>query len=133
MKKSFHFLLLTFFISCIGVWGEIVELSKDNPNTMITEIWEATEEERKEDVKSYLEAFEKNINKGQGGSGFKKDQSIAGTGTESIEAPFSHILAVYQNYCSNTLSVKKHNDQLLQTIDILKLYILYHCSKTFLS
>jgi hypothetical protein len=131
MKKSIHFLFITFLISCIGIWGEIVELSKDNPNTTITEIREATEEERKEDVKSYFEAFEKIIYKGQGGGNSEKDQLASAI--ESVETPFSHVLAVYQNYCSNSLSVKTHNDQLLQTIDTPKFYILYRCSKTFLS
>ena len=131
MEKSFHFLFITFLISSIGLWGEIVELSKYNPNTFITEVIEANEEERKEDVKSNFEAFEKITHKGQGGSGLDKDQSVAAI--ESVETPFGQILAVYQNYCSNSLSVKKHNDQLLQTLNIPKFYILYHCSKTFLS
>lgn len=131
MKKSFHFLFISFLISSIGFWGEIVELSTDSPNSPITEVRETIEEERKEDVKSYFEAFEKITHKGQSGGSSKKDQILAVI--ESVETPFSHILAVFQNYCSNSLSVKKHNDQLLQTSYFPKFYILYHCSKTFLS
>lgn len=131
MKKLIHFLIVTFLISCIGLWGEIVELSLDSTIITVTEVCEANEEERKQEIKSYFNTFEAMSYNGHGGNDFDDNDLVSSI--ESVEPPFSQILTVFQNYCSNSLSVKSHNDQLLQTLFLPKFYILYRCSKTFLS
>jgi hypothetical protein len=132
MKKVFHFIFITLLIFAIGFWGEAVELSGSCSSAQTTEACEVSEKDEKEENNSYFDTFEKTVHSGQGGSGLKNTPSVFSV-IESIEILFSQFLVVNQQYSSNSLSLKSYNDQLIQTIFIPKFYILYHCSKIFLS
>ena len=132
MKKTFNILIFSFFTLAIGFWGEIVELSNDEVLSTATEMCEKVETEDKAECFNHIESFEKISKKGQGGSsGF--DQKDIAPATVSVELPFSLILVAHQNFCANILSVKAHNAQVSNSIHIPKFYILYHCTKSFLS
>jgi hypothetical protein len=132
MKKTFNILIFSFFTLAIGFWGEIVELSNDELLSTATEMCEKVETEDKAECISHVESFEKISKKGQGGSS-SLDQDDIAPATISVESPFSLILVAHQNFCSNSLSVKAYNEQVSNSIHSPKFYILYHCTKSFLS
>jgi hypothetical protein len=132
MKKTFNILLFSFFTLAIGFWGEIVELSNDEVLSTATEMCEKVETEDKAESISHFESFEKVLKSGQGGGKDKIEQTFKLPNTP-VEGFLSIFHVFFQNHQSNSLSVEAHNTQVSNTLYIPKFYILYHCTKSFLS
>jgi hypothetical protein len=132
MKKTFNILIFSFLTLAIGFWGEIVELSNDEVLSTATEMCEKVETEDKAEFVSYFQTFEKILKSGQGG-GKNEIEKRLNLPNASVEGPLSILNVFFQNYQSNSLSVEAHNTQVSNTLYSPKFYILYHCTKSFLS
>jgi hypothetical protein len=132
MKKTFNILIFSFLTLAIGFWGEIVELSTNDSFPSATEMCEKVETEDKAEFVAYFQTFEKVLKSGQGGGKDKIEQTFK-LPNPPVEGPLSIFHVSFQNYQSNSLSVEAHNTQVSNTLYIPKFYILYHCTKSFLS
>jgi hypothetical protein len=132
MKKTFNILIFSFLTLAIGFWGEIVELSNDEVLSTATEMCEKVEKEDKAESISHVETFEKVLKSGQGGGKNNLEKTFK-LPNAPVEGPLSIFNVFFQNHQSNSLSVEAYNTQVSNTLYIPKFYILYHCTKSFLS
>jgi hypothetical protein len=132
MKKTFNILIFSFITLAIGFWGEIVELSNDEVLSTATEMCEKVEKEDKLEFVSHFQTFEKILKSGQGGGKNNLEKKFY-LPNAPVERPLSIFNVFFQNYQSNSLSVEAHNTQVSNALYIPKFYILYHCTKSFLS
>jgi hypothetical protein len=130
MKKTLNIFLILLSSLAIGYWGELVELSTSEFLPISTKINDNTEGEVETEFGSYFEAQEKLIKKGAGGESLKNKNTIVFT-TQTVENPSNSLANTAYFEAFN--SIKAYNNRLFNSIATPKLYILFHCSKTFLS
>lgn len=130
MKKTLNIFLIFLSSVAIGYWGELVELSTSDFLPISTKISENTEGEVETETASYFGDKQKNDKSGDGGNALK------------IQKFFVHIAQSRQNlscelkndtHFEASNSIKAYNNRLINSIKTPKLFILFRCSKTFLS
>lgn len=130
MKKTLNIFLIFLSSMAIGNWGELVELSTSNFLPISTKISENTEGEVETESGSYFEAQGKTIKKGAGGENLKNKNAVVFT-TQTAENPSNSLANAVYFEASNL--IKAYNNRLINSIKTPKLFILFRCSKTFLS
>jgi hypothetical protein len=129
MKNILNIFIFYFLVSFLNVWSYGNTAPNDILWAVATEIVETEEKENEEYAKNNTSDYEKVKQRGQGGGDKLEDIVIS---TQQLTNFLLFTSRVSPQY-SERHSLKQYHSALLNSLTFPKLYILFHCSKTFLS
>ncbi|MFN7117404.1 MAG: hypothetical protein ACK4TA_11435 [Saprospiraceae bacterium] len=129
MVKNFRYIFLfTLLFSVSGLWGEVTSTQSDEWLHFISETKEYSEESEGCN-KGYFSEEAKIRQTGAGGSGLEEPDSHA---IQAMIAPPA-ALPLFDAFPTVYFSIQSYYYSLFQSLYLPKLFILYHCTKAFLS
>lgn len=130
-SKIFNTFLFSTCLMILSVFGEAIGFPKDAVSVFaIADIRETNEREEEENVKYVQETSEKIKQTGAGGSDFEEKEFVF---IEPQVEKLYQLPSFVQVYIQEHFSLKEYTNNLINSLFFPKLYILFHCPKTYLS
>lgn len=136
MKRTINILYLSILVFASSFWGDVIAIFDDSSIMAATETLEK-EEKKENEIKSYIETFEKIKSNGQGGKGFDEDTSSEYKSSSQAQAEFlataNPIILTDCIIYEKTILLKSYNQDLVNALNFCPFYILYSCPKSYLA
>lgn len=136
VKKTINIILLSILVFTCNFVGDIASLFNDTSLLAATETVEK-EEKKENELKNYIETFERIKQSGQGGKNGFDDTSATyspefkkQTPTFFLATANPIIVSGYIVY-ETTVLLKNQNNEILNSLSSTPLYILYRCPKIY--